>query len=93
MIRVNLALSGAIVVSAFTLVNSQYESRRLYAAADRAKAHASELETERESLLAQRRVESAPGRIQAIASGKLAMRAPDPATTLYLSSSGSQDAP
>lgn len=85
MIRVNLALSAAIIVSAFTLVHSQYDGRRLYASIDRAKARSSDLESERESLLAQRRVESAPARIQGIATKQLAMRAPNPATTLYLS--------
>lgn len=85
MTRINVALGAAIMVSAFALVHSQYDSRRLYATVDRAKARSSELESERESLLAQRRIESAPGRIQDIATRKLGMRAPDPATTLYLS--------
>lgn len=84
MMRVNFALGAAIMVTAFTLVHSQYDSRRLYAALDKAKARSSELDSERESLLAQRRVESAPARIQGIAQQKLAMRAPDAATTLYL---------
>lgn len=85
MMRIHLAMVMAIMASAVLLVQSQYDSRRLYAAVDRAKARASELETERETLRAQRRVESAPARIQHLAQTQLKMRAPDPATTLYLS--------
>lgn len=85
MMRINIVLGAAILGTAFALVHSQYDSRRLYASVDRAKARASELETEHESLRAQRRVESAPARIQSLAQDKLKMRAPDPATTLYLS--------
>jgi cell division protein FtsL len=36
MIRLNLVLLLAVLASAFYLVHTQYESRRLYAALDRA---------------------------------------------------------
>lgn len=85
MIRVNTVLVLAVMATAFTLVHTQYQSRRLYAALDRARAHASDLDTDWESLRAQRRTESASGRVQRIAREQLGMRAPDPASTLYLS--------
>jgi cell division protein FtsL len=84
-IRVNTVLVLAVMATAFTLVHTQYQSRRLYAAVDKARAHATDLDTDWESLRAQRRIESASARVQRIAREQLNMRAPDPATTLYLS--------
>ena len=92
MIRVNTLLVLAVMATALTLVNTQYQSRRLYAAVDKARAHASELEIDWESLRAQRRTESASARVQRIAHDELNMRAPDPATTLYLSPAMAQEA-
>ena len=91
MIRLNLGLSAAIVASAWVVVHTQYESRRLFIAVDRATAAATDLELEWESLRAQHRIESAPARIQRIAREQLQMRAPDPATTLYLPRQPSQE--
>lgn len=91
MIRINLGLGAAIVVSAWVVVHTQYESRRLFIAVDRAAATATDLEIEWESLRTQQRIESAPARIQRIAREQLQMRAPDPATTLYLPRQASQE--
>lgn len=84
MIALKLGLAAAIVATAWAVVHTQYTSRQLYVALDGARAQASELEVEWETLRAQRRSDSAPARIQQLAQQQLRMRAPDPATTLYL---------
>lgn len=94
MTRVNIALVVAVMATAFALVHTQYQSRRLYAAVDKARAQASELDIEWESLRAQRRTAAAPARVQQIARTELDMRSPNASTTIYLkpreSAGGSQ---
>lgn len=85
MIRVNAVLVVAVLVTAFTLINTQYQSRRLYNQVDQAAATARQLASDFESLRVQRRAEAAPGRVQNIATNRLGMRAPDPTITQYVS--------
>ncbi len=92
MIRVNIALVAAVVGTAFALVHTQYQSRRLYAAVDKARAQAAELDIEWESLRAQRRAAAAPARVQRIARSELNMRSPNASTTIYLKPSESAGA-
>jgi cell division protein FtsL len=84
MIRLNLVLLLAILVSAFFLVHTQYESRRLYTALDRAKAQALRLEAEHEQLQVQKRAEATPARVQQLATRQLQMRPVSPAITQYV---------
>ncbi len=85
MIRVNAVLVIAVLATAFTLINTQYQSRRLYNDVDQASSTARQLASDFESLRVQRRGEAAPGRVQAIATKRLGMRAPDPSITEYVS--------
>ena len=82
--RVNAILVVAILATAFTLINTQYQSRRLYTQVDQAAATERQLGSDFESLRVQRRGEVAPGRAQRIASTRLNMRAPDPSITQYV---------
>jgi cell division protein FtsL len=84
MIRLNLVLLLAILVSAFVLVHTQYESRRLYTALDRAKAQALRLEAEHEQLQVQKRAEATPARVQQLATRQLQMRPVTPGITQYV---------
>jgi cell division protein FtsL len=84
MIRLNLILLLAIMVSAFFLVHTQYESRRLYTALDRAKAQALRLEAENEQLQVQKRAEATPARVQQLATRQLQMRPVSPGITQYV---------
>lgn len=84
MIRLNLVLLLAVIVSALYLVRTQYESRRLFSELDRAHTEARKLDTEHEQLEADKRVQATPARVQQIARERLQMRNPTPAITQYV---------
>ena len=84
MIRLNLVLLAAVITSAFYLVHTQYESRRLYTAIDKAQSQARRLEAEHEQLQVQKREEATPARVQQLAARKLKMRPVNPAITEYV---------
>src|SRR5690606_22444499 len=85
MIRLNLVLLAAVLVSAFYLVHTQYESRRLYTALDRAQAKSRQLNVEYEQLVVQRRAQATPARVQQLATRQLQMRPVSPGITQYVS--------
>lgn len=84
MTRLNLVLLVALLVSAFSLVNVRYESRRVYMALSKAQSQASRLEVDYDQLLAQQRAQAAPGRVQQLAAQQLKMRPANPAVTEYV---------
>ena len=84
MTRLNLVLLVALLVSAFSLVNVRYESRRVYMALSKAQSQASRLEADYDQLLAQQRAQAAPGRVQQLAAQQLKMRPANPAVTEYV---------
>lgn len=84
MTRMNLVLLLALLVSAFYLVNVQYESRRLYMALSKAKSQSLRLEADQEQLTAQKRAQAAPARVQQLAASQLQMRPTNPAVTEYV---------
>ncbi|HMS05265.1 MAG TPA: cell division protein FtsL [Burkholderiaceae bacterium] len=88
MIRLNLVLLLAVMLSAMYLVHTQYSSRRLVTEMHRAEAEARKLEVERESLEVERRSQATPARVQRLAREKLQMRSPNPATTQYVTYAG-----
>ncbi len=85
MIRLNLALLMAVLVSAFYLVHVQYESRRLYTELDRATSRSHRLDADHEQLMVQKRAQATPARVQQIATRQLQMRPVNPAITEYVS--------
>ncbi|MDD0812113.1 cell division protein FtsL [Curvibacter sp. RS43] len=88
MIRLNLVLLVAIVLSALYLVHSQYESRRLFMALDRAQAEARKIEVEHERLQVEKRAQATPLRIDKLARNQLQMRTATPAITQYVQLKG-----
>ena len=88
MIRLNLMLLAAVLFSAFYLVHTQYESRRLYTAIDRAGAQARQLDAQHEQLQVQKRGQATSARVQQLASQKLQMRPVNPAITQYVTAAG-----
>jgi len=84
MIRLNLVLLAAVIASAFYLVHTQYESRRLYTALDRSQAQTRKLESEHEQLQVQKRAQATPARVQLLASRQLQMRPVTPGITQYV---------
>ena len=87
MSRLNLLLFAMVLGSAMYLVNTQYQSRRLYTALDRAHSEARRLDTEHDRLQVEKRAQATPLRVEKIARDKLQMRTATPAISLYVSDS------
>ena len=84
MTRLNLVLLLAVIASALFLVRTQYESRRLFAELDRARADARRIATEHERLQVEKREQATPARIERLAREQLQMRNATPAITQYV---------
>lgn len=84
MTRLNLLLLGALVVSALYLVQTSYESRRLYAQLERARNAAHQLDIEAEGLDVARRAHATSLRVEQVAREELRMRGATPALTEYV---------
>ncbi|BDT73570.1 cell division protein FtsL [Comamonadaceae bacterium OS-4] len=84
MIRINLVLLLAVVISALYLVGVQYESRRLFTELDKARADSRRLETEFGRLQVAKREQATSARVQQLARDKLQMRQVTPAITSYV---------
>ena len=84
MTRLHLGLVLAILATAFYLVHTQYESRRLYSEVDRAQAQSRRLAAENEQLQVQKRAQASPARVQQLASQRLEMRPVTPGITQYV---------
>ena len=88
MLRLNLLLLVAVMFSAMYLVNTQYESRRLFTELDRAQAESRRLETERQRLQVEKRAQATPLRVETLAREKLQMSSATPAITQYVTDDG-----
>ncbi len=84
MMRLNILLLVAVMGSAMYLVRVQYDSRHLYAEIEKAQAEARRLDTDRERLLADKRGQATPLRVEQIAKDQLQMRTATPGITLYV---------
>ena len=84
MTKLNGLLLLALLVSALLLVRTAYESRRLFAALDRAKAEQQALVSDRQRLEAERQAQATPLRVERVARDKLGMRSANASVTLYL---------
>ncbi len=84
MTRVNILLGAAAFLSALFLVHTQYESRRLFVELEKAGAQARRLDVEHEALLAEKRAQATPMRVERLAKDKLQMRQATPAITQYV---------
>ena len=84
MLRLNLVLLMAVLVSSLYLVGVQYESRRLYTDLDKARAVAHRLDADNERLQVEKRAQATPLRVEQLAKDKLQMRTVTPAITQYV---------
>lgn len=84
MARLNLVLLLVVLASALFLVQTQYESRRLYVELEKATAQSRKLETENERLQVEKRAEATPLKVEKIAVERLKMRTATPAITQYV---------
>lgn len=85
MMRINMVMLLALVLSALYLVGVQYDSRRTFTELDRARNEARRLESENERLQVQKRATATPVRVERIAKEKLQMRQTSPGITTYVS--------
>ncbi|MBC7604246.1 MAG: cell division protein FtsL [Ramlibacter sp.] len=83
MTRLNIVLLIAVLVSALYVVQTQYESRRLFAEIDKAVSDARKLDIEHERLQVEKRGQATPLRVEKIAKEQLQMRTATPAITQY----------
>ncbi|MFM7971414.1 MAG: cell division protein FtsL [Betaproteobacteria bacterium] len=102
MTRLNLVLMLALVLSALALVQTAYESRRLFAEIERAKAELARLESDHARLLAERQAQATNLRVERLARDRLQMVPISPQVTQYVSdaprrpnapASGAEDTP
>ena len=84
MSRVNLLLAAGLIGSSLLLVNSAYETRRLFSALERAKADQRQLDSEYKRLDAERQVQSTHLRVERVARERLQMRTVTPAVTHWV---------
>jgi cell division protein FtsL len=84
MTRVNLVLLILLLGSSLYLVKTSYESRRLFAAIDRAKGEERQLEIEFKRLDAERQFQGTNARVEKVARDKLQMRTATPGVTHYV---------
>ena len=84
MTRVNVLLLVALLLSSLYLVRVSYESRRLFAALDRAESEERTLNTDSERLKTELRSQATPLRVERVAHERLAMRSATPAVTQYV---------
>jgi len=82
--KLNLLLLAALIASALLLVKTSYESRRVFAQLDRARAEQQGLEAERQRLEAERQAQAAPLRVEQVARTKLDMSNATAAVTQYV---------
>ena len=84
MTRINLLLLVALLVSSVYLVRVSYESRRLFAALDKAQSDERALDNDSERLKTELRSQATPLRVERTARDRLAMRTATPAVTQYV---------
>lgn len=83
MTRLNLLLLVGLLASSLYLVQVSYETRRLFAALDKAQGEERALETDSERLKTELRSQATPLRVERAARERLAMRSASPGVTHY----------
>ena len=84
MSRVDVLLVVGLIGSCLLLVNTAYETRRLFSSIERAKAEQRQLDSEYKRLEAERQVQSTHLRVERVARERLQMRTVTPAVTHWV---------
>jgi cell division protein FtsL len=84
MTRFNVLLLMGLLGSSLYLVHVSYESRRLFAALDKAQSEERALDTDSERLKTELRSQATPLRVERTARDRLAMRSATPGVTQYV---------
>jgi len=84
LLRLNILLLLLAMLSAMALIQSQYDSRKLFTELDRAVAESRQLETDHQRLQVEKRAQATPLRLEQLARDKLGMQSATPAVTIYV---------
>jgi cell division protein FtsL len=84
MTRTHVVLLLALVFSCLGLVQTSYESRRLFDEANRARDELARLDAEAQRLEAERQAQATHLRVEKVARERLAMRTVSPAVTHFV---------
>jgi len=82
--KLDILLIVLLLASSLGLVRSAYESRRVFAELDRARAEQRQLEAEHKRLDAERQAQATHARVQRVAREHLKMGSVTPAITVYV---------
>lgn len=82
--RLNFVLLLVVLASALYLVQTQYESRRLYVELEKAAAQSRKIEADGERLQFEKRAAATPLKLEKLAKDRLQMRTTTPAITEYV---------
>jgi cell division protein FtsL len=93
MTRVHFVLLLALILSCLALVQSSYESRRLYNEANRTRDELARLEADYKQLEAERQAQATHLRVEKVARERLAMRTVTPAVTHFVIDAAASAAP
>lgn len=89
MLRLNIVLAIALLLSCFWLIRTSYESRHLFVELEKAQTQSHELQIDFERLQVDKRAQATPLRVEKLAREKLHMFNNSPAVTHYVSTSAS----
>lgn len=90
--RQHLVLVLVLLLSSLFLVQTSYESRRLFTELDRARSEQARLDSDYKRLEAERQAQATHLRVERVAREKLAMRAVTPAVTHVVADSAAPGA-
>ena len=93
MIKLNLLLVALLIASALYLVQTAYESRRLFSAIEKAKVEERRLDIEFKRLDAERQAQATNLLVERAAREKLKMRTATPGVTHYVVDAAASGAP
>jgi cell division protein FtsL len=88
--RLHVVLLLALIFSCLTLVQTSYESRRLFDEMNRARNELARLDAEAQRLEAERQAQATHLRVEKLAREKLAMRTVTPAVTHFVVDSAAE---
>ena len=91
--RLDMLLAAGLIGSCLLLVNTAYETRRLFSALERAKVEERQLDSEHKRLDAERQVQSTHLRVERVARERLQMRTVTPAVTHWVYERPAEAAP
>ncbi len=92
MVRLNILLALAVVLSGIWLVRTSHDARQLFFELEKAQSESHNLQIEEERLQIDKRAQATLGRVEELAKGRLRMRGHGPEITHLVSSAPASEA-